>query len=147
MDMMNIWIGTAMSYFGKQVFSLMLFHLFFIAAPGQNQDKCSNLMWSLDKLRIREDKNLLQKFSLVHSKHLCTFYVLDSHGFKKVSCCCCCCEVASVVPDSVRPHGRQPTRLPSLGFSRQEYWNGLPFPSPMHESEKWKWSRSVVSDS
>ena len=22
------------------------------------------------------------------------------------------------------------------GFSRQEYWNGLPFPPPMHESEK-----------
>jgi len=36
---------------------------------------------------------------------------------------------------------------PSLGFSRQEQWSGLPFPSPMHESEKWKWSRSVVSDS
>ena len=26
----------------------------------------------------------------------------------------------------------------SLGFSRQEHWRGLPFPSPMHESEKWK---------
>ena len=24
----------------------------------------------------------------------------------------------------------------SLGFSRQEHWRGLPFPSPMHESEK-----------
>ena len=24
----------------------------------------------------------------------------------------------------------------SLGFSRQEHWNGLPFPSPMHESGK-----------
>ena len=24
---------------------------------------------------------------------------------------------------------------PSLGFSRQEYWSGLPFPSPMQESE------------
>ena len=36
---------------------------------------------------------------------------------------------------------------PSLGFSRQEHWSGLPFPSPMHESEKWKWSRSVVADS
>ena len=36
---------------------------------------------------------------------------------------------------------------PSLGFSRQEHWSGLPFPSPMHESEKSKWSRSVVSDS
>ena len=35
---------------------------------------------------------------------------------------------------------------PSLGFSRQEHWSGLPFPSPMHESEKWKWSHSVVSD-
>ena len=35
----------------------------------------------------------------------------------------------------------------SLGFSRQEHWSGLPFPSPMHESEKWKWSRSVVSNS
>ena len=37
--------------------------------------------------------------------------------------------------------------LPSLGFSRQEHWSGLPFPSPMHESEKWKWSRSVMPDS
>ena len=36
---------------------------------------------------------------------------------------------------------------PSLGFLRQEHWSGLPFPSPMHESEKWKWSCSVVSDS
>ena len=32
-------------------------------------------------------------------------------------------------------------------FSRQEHWSGFPFPSPMHESEKWKWSCSVVSNS
>ena len=36
---------------------------------------------------------------------------------------------------------------PFLGFSRQEHWSGLPFPSPMREREKWKWSHSVVSDS
>ena len=36
---------------------------------------------------------------------------------------------------------------PSLGFSRQEHWSGLPFPSPMHESEKWKRNHSVMSDS
>ena len=36
---------------------------------------------------------------------------------------------------------------PSLGFSRQEHWSGVPLPSPVHESEKWKCSRSVVSDS
>ena len=35
----------------------------------------------------------------------------------------------------------------SPGFCRQEHWSGLPFPSLVHESEKWKWSRSVVSDS
>ena len=35
----------------------------------------------------------------------------------------------------------------SLGFSRQEHWSELPFPSPMHQSENWKWSRSVASDS
>ena len=69
----------------------------------------------------------------------------------------------SVVSDSLQPHGLQHARLfcsllllsrfsrvrlcatpqtavhqapPSLGFSRQEHWSGLPFPSPMHESEK-----------
>ena len=31
---------------------------------------------------------------------------------------------------------------PSLTISRQEYWSGLPFPSPVHESDKWK-SRRV----
>ena len=31
-----------------------------------------------------------------------------------------------------------PPGFPSLGFSRQEHWSGLPFPSPMHESEKCK---------
>ena len=35
----------------------------------------------------------------------------------------------------------------SMGSSRQGYWSGLPLPSPGHENEKWKWSRSVVSDS
>ena len=45
------------------------------------------------------------------------------------------------------PIDGSPPGSPSLGFSRQEHWSGLPFPSPMHKSEKWKWSRSVVSHS
>ena len=28
-----------------------------------------------------------------------------------------------------------PSGSPALGFSRQEHWSGLAFPSPMHESE------------
>ena len=33
---------------------------------------------------------------------------------------------------------------PSLEFSRQEHWCGLPFPSPTHESEKWKCTISQI---
>ena len=37
----------------------------------------------------------------------------------------------SVVSDSLQPHGLKLTRfLLSMGFSRQEYWSGLPCPSP-----------------
>ena len=32
----------------------------------------------------------------------------------------------------------------SMGFSRQEYWSGVPLPSPVHEREKWEWSCSVM---
>ena len=97
---------------------------------------------------------------------------------QKIICPCCCCWVTSVVSDSVRPHRRQPNRLPSpqdspgkntgvgchfllqcmkgkvkvksfsrvwllvtpwtaayqappsMGFSRQEYWSGVPLPAP-----------------
>ena len=50
-------------------------------------------------------------------------------------------------PTLCDPIDGSPPGSPSLGFSRQEHWSGLPFPSPKHESEKWKWSLSVVSDS
>ena len=36
----------------------------------------------------------------------------------------------SVMPDSLQPHGLQPTTHLSMGFSKQGYWSGLPFPSP-----------------
>ena len=44
------------------------------------------------------------------------------------------------------PIDGSPPGSPIPGILQQEHWNGLPFPSPMHESEKWKWSCSVVSD-
>ena len=50
-------------------------------------------------------------------------------------------------PTLCDPIDSSPPGYPSLGFSRQEHWSGLPFPSAMHESEKWKWSHSAMSDS
>ena len=39
-------------------------------------------------------------------------------------------------PTLCNPIDGSPPVSPSLGFSRQEHWGGLPFPSPVHESEK-----------
>ena len=41
-------------------------------------------------------------------------------------------------PTLCDPIDGSPAGSPVPGFSRQEQWSGLPFPSPMHESEKWK---------
>jgi len=45
------------------------------------------------------------------------------------------CKIASVMSDSVRPYGQQPTRLlcppGSWNSPGKEDWSGLPFPSPI----------------
>ena len=46
--------------------------------------------------------------------------------------CVHACSITSVVSDALRPYGlyvAQPSPQ-SMGFSRQEYWSGLLFPSP-----------------
>ena len=45
------------------------------------------------------------------------------------------------------PIDGSPPGSPIPGILQARIMSGLPFPSPMHESEKWKWSRSVVSNS
>ena len=56
-------------------------------------------------------------------------------------------KLLQLCPTLCDPIDGRPPGSPSLGFSRQEHWSGLSFPPPMHESEKWKWSRSVLSNS
>ena len=37
----------------------------------------------------------------------------------------------TIVSDSLRPRGLEARQVPlSMGFSRPEYWSGLPFPPP-----------------
>ena len=43
--------------------------------------------------------------------------------------CVCACSVASVVSDSTAPRTVGHQAPLSMGFSRQQYWGGLPFPS------------------
>ena len=49
-------------------------------------------------------------------------------------------------PTLCDPIDSSPPGYPVPEILRQEHWSGLPFLSPVHESEKWKWSHSVVSD-
>ena len=50
-------------------------------------------------------------------------------------------------PTLCDPIDGSPPGSPVPGILQARNRSGLPFPSPMHESEKWKWSCSVVSDS
>ena len=67
--------------------------------------------------------------------------------FENTNNACACLLLLLSCFSRVRLCATPKTVPPSLGFSRQDHWSGLPFPSPMHESEKSKGSRSVVSDS
>ena len=56
-------------------------------------------------------------------------YNVNSVKIKDSILWCMCCVLSRSVADSLRPHRLQPTRLLcSWGFSRQEYWGGLPCP-------------------
>ena len=86
--------------------------------------------------------NVTNHYSVRYRKTLCSFFCLD-----KLNRYCLLLSRFSRVRLCVTPKRAAHQAPPSLGFSRQEHGSGLPFPSPMHESEKWKGSRSVVSDS
>ena len=85
-----------------------------------------------------------------YTRHLCLLSLFSvSSSIKKILACDCNAAARSLqsCPTLCDPIDSSPPGSPIPGFSRQEHWSGLPFPSPIHESEKWKWSRSVVSNS
>jgi len=72
----------------------------------------------------------------------CLFFFFLSEIYEYY-CCCYCCQVASVVSDSVRPHGLQPTRLSVHGIlqARTLEWVAISF------SNAWKWKVKDVAQS
>ena len=75
---------------------------------------------------------------LLHSTGNFFQYPVINHNGKEYDKECvdtyCCCLVAKSRPSLLQPHGPCSHvghhALLSMGFSRQEYWSGLPFPSP-----------------
>ena len=67
----------------------------------------------------------------------CRYLWLPAAAAKSLQSCPTLCD----------PIESSPPGSPVPRILQAEHWSGLPFPSPMHESEKWKGSRSVESDS
>ena len=99
--------------------------------------KSSAITFLISKISFLSILWVFLLYNILISFHGCNYvYLLIILRLSHFSCVWLC----------VAPETAAHQAPPSLGFSRQEHWSGLPFPSPMHESEKWKWSRSVVSD-
>ena len=92
-------------------------------------------------LYIWEIHSLFKEVCLFLNKHMTFRRILRNFKTQKknynitqnlcVCVCVCVCVSCSVVSDSLWPHGRVAHQAPlSMGFSRQESWSGLPFPSP-----------------
>ena len=60
-------------------------------------------------MKYQKEKLSKQSHLQLHQKEQISKNVFNQ-GDERPELCCCC--VASVMSDSVRPHGRQPTRLP-----------------------------------
>ena len=77
---------------------------------------------------------------VVCEQRLVYFFVFDMDTFYLFFCLIALAAAAAKSLQSCLtlcdPIDGSPAGSPVLGFSRQEHWNGLPLPSPMHESEK-----------
>ena len=91
-------------------------------------------MKSYDQLRQHINKQnhyFARKFCIAKAmvflvvKYRCKSWIIKKAAAKSLQSCPTLCD----------PIDGSPPGPPSLGFSRQEHWSGLPFPSPMRESE------------
>ena len=90
-------------------------------------------MSNLDSIFKSRDITLPTKVHLVKAMVFpVVMYGCESWTIKKVAAA----KSLQSCPTLCDPIDGSPPGSLSLGFSRQEHWSGLPFPSPMHESEK-----------
>ena len=102
-------------------------HIFSVhsAVGGQWVVSMSYLLWIVLQLTW-ESSDL---FKILISVTLETFLSIDADT--DTDTCCAC----SVMSDSLWTHRLSPARFLYMGFIRQEYWSGLPFPTPRHLSD------------
>ena len=81
--------------------------------------------WQATVRGVAESRRRLKRLSMQAEQH-CV-----------VSTAAAAAKSLRLCPTLCDPIDGGPPGSPSLGFSRQEHWSGLPFPSPMHENGKY----------
>ena len=93
-------------------------------SPGKNTGVGCHFL--LQCMKVKSESEIAQSCPTLATPRTAAYRAPLSVGFSRQEywsgvplpspfqhpCCCCCCQVASVVSNSVRPHRRQPTRLP-----------------------------------
>ena len=87
---------------------------------GESGGEYSGLLCAILETEIFSVKNYFKAHFKTYSQN---YMLLLLSRFNRVRLCATPYTAAHQAP-------------PSLGFSRQEHWSGLPFPSPVHQSEK-----------
>ena len=92
------------------------------------EQACINLcciQGSVGEIEIDKEVFIIRKHTIREERHK-LIVAAAAAAAKSLQLCLTLCD----------PIDGSPPGFLSLGFSRQEHWSGLPFPSPMHESEK-----------
>ena len=116
---------------------------------GSNPHLLHLLHWQVGSLPlVVPGKPHVLIYHITQLKHLALPSPKSDFKYSNIHCSAAAAAAKSLqsCPTLCNPRDGSPSGSPSLGLSRQEHWSELSFPSPMHESEKWKWSRSVMSD-
>ena len=102
---------------------------------GRRRRGCQRMRW-LDGITNAMDTNLGKLWELVKDREVCHTSVSGTVKNWTWLLLLLLLSYFSHIWLCATPKTAAHQSPPSLGFSKQEHWSGLPFPSPMHESEK-----------
>ena len=91
----------------------------------------TGLIFSETSLRLADDCLCLESSHGLFFVHVC---ILIESSYKQTAATAA--KSLRSCPTLCDPTDGSPPGSPIPGFSRQEHWSGLPFPSPLGESEK-----------